>query len=144
MSQSTAQSFEQHAHHPVPTYIASLLWLGALVAALGSRLLGWDAADVSMGLLFGAVFMALSIGRIYTVRLQDRIIMLEMKVRCAEVLPAGEDARLAQLTPKQIVALRFASDAELGGLLDRAVRERLSPADIKRAVTQWQADYHRT
>jgi len=97
-----------------------------------------------MGLLFGAVFMALSIGRIYTVRLQDRIIMLEMKVRCAEVLPAGEDARLAQLTPKQIVALRFASDAELGDLLDRAMRERLSPADIKRAVTQWQADYHRT
>lgn len=144
MSQPTAQSFEKHAHHPVPTYIASLLWLGALVAWVGSRFLGWDAADVSMGLLFGAVFMALPIGRIYTVRLQDRIIMLEMKVRCAEVLPAGEDARLAQLTPKQIVALRFASDAELGDLLDRAVRERLSPADIKRAVTQWQADYHRT
>jgi len=144
MSQSAPQSFEQHAHHPVPTYIATVLWLGAFVAWLGSRFLGWDAADVSMGLLFGAVFMALSIGRIYTVRLQDRIILLEMKVRCAEVLPAGEDARLAQLSAKQIVALRFASDAELGGLLDRAVREQLSPTDIKRAVSQWRADHHRT
>lgn len=144
MSQNAPQSFEQHAHHPVPTYIATVLWLGAFVAWLGSRFLGWDAADVSMGLLFGAVFMALSIGRIYTVRLQDRIILLEMKVRCAEVLPAGEDARLAQLSAKQIVALRFASDAELGGLLDRAVREQLSPTDIKRAVSQWRADHHRT
>ena len=144
MSQPTAQSFEKHGHHPVPTYIATLLWLGALVAWLGSPLLGWNAADVSMGLLFGVMFMTVSMGRIYTVRLQDRIIMLEMKVRCAEVLPAGEDARLAQLTPKQIVALRFASDAELGELLDRAIREKLSPTDIKRAVTQWRADYHRT
>jgi hypothetical protein len=144
VSQNAPQSFEQHAHHPVPTYIATVLWLGAFVAWLGSRFLGWDAADVSMGLLFGAVFMALSIGRIYTVRLQDRVILLEMKVRCAEVLPAGEDARLAQLSAKQIVALRFASDAELGGLLDRAVREQLSPTDIKRAVSQWRADYHRT
>lgn len=144
MSQNAPQSFEQHAHHPVPTYIATVLWLGAFVAWLGSRFLGWDAADVSMGLLFGAVFMALSIDRIYTGRLQDRIILLEMKVRCAEVLPAGEDARLAQLSAKQIVALRFASDAELGGLLDRAVREQLSPTDIKRAVSHWRADYHRT
>ena len=70
--------------------------------------------------------------------------MLEMKVRCAEVLPAGEDSRLAQLSPKQIVALRFASDPELGALLDRAIREQLSPADIKKAVRQWRADPHRT
>ena len=55
-----------------------------------------------------------SISRSYIMRLQDRIILLEMKVRCAEVLPAGQDARLAELVPKQIVALRFASDDELG------------------------------
>jgi hypothetical protein len=67
-----------------------------------------------------------------------------MKVRCAEGLPAGEDARLTQLSPKQIVALRFASDAELGDLLDRAIRDRLSPDDIKRAIRQWRPDAHRT
>jgi hypothetical protein len=70
--------------------------------------------------------------------------MLEMKVRCAEVLPAGDDARLARLTPKQIVALRFASDEELGRLLERAVTEQLSPDDIKKAVTAWRPDPHRT
>jgi hypothetical protein len=40
--------------------------------------------------------------------------------------------------------LRFAADAELAALLDRAVRERLSPADIKKAVREWRADPHRT
>ena len=69
---------------------------------------------------------------LYTTKLQDRIIMLEMKVRCAELLAAGEDAKLAQLGPKQIAALRFASDQELGALLDRAVREQLAPGTSRR------------
>jgi hypothetical protein len=78
------------------------------------------------------------------VRLQDRIIMLEMKVRCAEVLPAGQDARLNELTPKQIVALRFASDTELGDLLERAIREKMPPSAIKQAVKNWRPDHLRT
>jgi hypothetical protein len=138
------QSFESHAHHPVPTYVASALWLGAAAAFAGSLAFGWNTQAVAFALLLGAVLVNISVARLYSTKLQDRIIMLEMKVRCAEVLPAGEDARLAQLSPKQIVALRFASDAELGALLDRAVRERLTPTDIKRAVRDWRPDLHRT
>jgi hypothetical protein len=67
-----------------------------------------------------------------------------MKVRAAEVLPAGQDAALAKLTKQQIVALRFASDEELGALLDRAVRDNLPPKEIKAAVKQWRADHYRT
>ena len=74
------------------------------------------------------------ISRVYTVRLQDRIIMLEEKVRAAELLPAGQDAQLAKLSSKQIAALRFASNEEFGALLDRAARENLAPKDIKAAV----------
>jgi hypothetical protein len=51
---------------------------------------------------------------------------------------------MLRLGNKHVVALRFASDAELPALLDRAVRERLSPADIKRAVTSWTPDFDRT
>jgi hypothetical protein len=138
------QSAASHAHHPVPTYIASALWLAAAIAFGGAVIFGWSTQAIAFACLLLAVFVNISIERVYTTGLQDRIIMLEMKVRCAEVLPAGDDSRLVQLTPKQIVALRFASDAELGDLLDRAVRERMSPDAIKKAIREWRADMHRT
>jgi hypothetical protein len=124
--------------------VAGVFTLIALVALIGAWLFDWPT------LLPGAVSLALavatlvSMSRSYIVKLQDRIILLEMKVRCAEVLPAGQDARLAQLTPRQIVALRFASDEELGELLERAIREKLPPLEIKRAIKRWRPDYLRT
>ena len=138
------QSFESHAHQPVPTLIATGLWLLALLSFVAAVWFGWNTRDVAFFFVLAAMFVGFSIDRLYTTKLQDRIIMLEMKVRCTEVLPAGDDAKLAQLGPKQIAALRFASDAELGALLDRAVREQLAPRDIKKAVKSWRPDHHRT
>ena len=138
------QSFARHGHHPVPTYVATGFVLLALVCLLGAWLGDWDTLEAGAVSLSLAVVTLVSISRSYIVRLQDRIIMLEMKVRCAEVLAAGQDARLAELTPKQIVALRFASDDELGDLLERAIREKLTPTEIKRAVRRWRPDYLRT
>ena len=91
-----------------------------------------------------AVFELGWISRAYIVKLQDRIIMLEVKVRAAELLTAGQDAQLAKLSRKQIAALRFASDAEFGALLERAARENLPPKDIKAAIKTWRPDLHRT
>jgi hypothetical protein len=48
------------------------------------------------------------------------------------------------LNKKQIAALRFASDEELGALLERAARENLAPKAIKAAVRTWRPDFHRT
>lgn len=131
-------------HHPVPTYVASVFALVAIICLVGAWLFDWATLEAGAVSLSLAVAVLVTISRNYTVRLQDRIILLEMKVRCAEVLPAGQDARLDELTPKQIVALRFASDEELGELLERAIRERLAPADIKRAIKRWRPDHLRT
>jgi hypothetical protein len=128
----------------VATYVASVAWLLAAVAFAGTLLFGWEARDAAVALLMGAVLVLIGISRTYITKLQDRIIMLEMKVRCAEILPAAADARLSALNPKQIAALRFASDEELGALLERAVRDRLSPDDIKKAIRVWRPDAHRT
>ena len=140
----TEQTYASHAHRPTPTLIAALLTLTALLCLVGSALFGWRTLYPGLAALCFAVFVLVAISRLYIVRLQDRIILLEMKMRCAEVLPAGQDARLNELTPKQVVALRFASDAELGDLLDHAAREKLPPADIKRAIKHWRGDYFRT
>jgi hypothetical protein len=138
------QSYESHTHRPRPTGIAWLFGVIAFVLIIGQLFLGWQTRDWAILALIGAVFVLSGISRLYTVNLQDRIIMLETKVRCAEVLPAGQDANLAKLSKKQIVALRFASDEELGALLERAARESLSPKDIKASIKTWRPDLHRT
>jgi uncharacterized protein DUF6526 len=138
------QSYERHTHRPVPTTIVAVLALTALVLMIGYLFFDWQTRDWAMLAVIAAVFVLSGISRLYTVNLQDRIIMLETKVRCAEVLPAGQDANLAKLSKKQIVALRFASDEELGALLERAARENLSPKDIKASIKTWRPDLHRT
>ena len=138
------QSYESHTHRPVPSGLVVLFALTALVLMIGYMFFGWQTRDWALLAVIGAVFVLGGISRLYTVNLQDRIIMLEMKVRCAEVLPAGQDAHLAKLSKKQIVALRFASDDELGALLERAARENLPPKDIKASIKSWRPDLHRT
>ena len=138
------QSYAQHAHRPVPTAIAGMFTVAALILLSGALLFGWTTFQLGVLSLTLAVATLVSISRSYIVRLQDRIILLEMKVRGASLLTPEQQARLAALRPKQVVALRFASDAELPELLDRASRENLTPDQIKRAVKTWRPDYLRT
>ena len=138
------QSFQNHAHHPKPTYVLTVFALAALVLFIGAVFFGWDTRDWVIGCLIGAVWVLGAISRWYIVALQDRIILLEVKIRAAELLSAGQDAQLAKLSKPQIVALRFASDDEFGQLLDRAARENLSPKEIKASIRTWRPDYYRT
>jgi len=94
--------------------------------------------------LIASVQVLLSISRIYITRLQDRIIKLEMRVRALSVLTPAQQETLARLKKAQVVALRFASDEELGVLLERAARENLQPKDIKASIKTWRPDLYRT
>jgi hypothetical protein len=138
------QSYANHAHRPVLTNVAGMLCLLAIVTLVGAWLFDWPTRDVGMVSLSLAVAVLVSISRVYIVRLQDRIILLEMKVRGAELLTPEQEAGLASLSTKQIVALRFASDAEFAALVQRVARERLTPAQIKREIRQWRPDTLRT
>ena len=137
------QSFKSHAHRAIHT---NIVWLFALIALglMVQQLRGDDTRDWAIIFAILAIIELGWISRVYTVKLQDRIIMLEEKVRAAELLPSGGDAQLAKLTSKQIAALRFASDEELGSLLERAARENLQPKDIKASIKTWRPDLHRT
>ena len=139
-----AQTYATHAHHPIPTYIASVFALIAMIASIGAWLFGWLTIPVSVVSLSFAVAVLVAISRTYITTLQDRIIMLEMKIRCAELLPAGKSALLSKLSPKQVVALRFASDEELGALLEQSTSGNLPPKVIKQSIKNWRPDYHRT
>ena len=138
------QSFKSHAQRPFLTWTVWVFAIMALTFEMQTTFSGRERRGWAVMMIIFAVFVLGWISRAYTIRLQDRIIMLEMKVRAAELLPAGQDAQLAKLSKQQIVALRFASDEELGELLDRAVRNNMAPKDIKAAVKNWRADHYRT
>ena len=72
------------------------------------------------------------------------VIKLEMRMRCAALVTSEQQRLMSQLSTKQIVALCFASDAELPTLLEHAAREQLAPRDIKRAIKVWRPDLDRT
>jgi hypothetical protein len=139
------QTFKNHAHRPVATGVGYVFLVMALVA-FWERWSGGGRLSFAIGLLAlcASVATLLAISRLYTTRLQDRIIKLEMRVRTANLLTPEQQRLLADLDNKQIAALRFASDAELPALLERAARDKLPPGEIKRAITSWTPDLDRT
>lgn len=87
------------------------------------------------------VFLAALASRAMAVRVQDRVIRLEMRLRLAAILPDDLRPHIPRLTPKQLVALRFASDAELSELVRQVVAGKLADQKaIKKAIVHWQAD----
>jgi len=112
----------------------------------------WNAVRhpefVSIWLAVGALLFIVAVFmiRVYSLKVQDRVIRLEERLRLS-TLPESQrtqlDPLLAELTERQLVALRFASDGELPALAIRAIKERLAPADIKKSIRNWRADYFR-
>ena len=88
-----------------------------------------------------AILMGVVLARVMVATVQDRVIRLEMHLRLARLLPADLQARILELTPKQLVALRFACDAELPALVRDVLAGKCgSQKEIKLQVKSWQAD----
>ena len=135
------QSYASHAHRPVLTTIAGLFTLVAMVLLIMFVFRQPSIVSFGLVLLSFGVFTLVLISRAYTVRLQDRIIRLEMLGRLARI---GRDRDFARLSTSQVVALRFASEGELPALLERTLAENLTSEQIKRAIVTWQPDLYRT
>ncbi len=89
------------------------------------------------------ILLALA-SRLMALTAQDRVIRLEERLRYREVLSAELAGRFDELRTAQIIALRFASDGELGGLVERTLNgEFAKPGDIKKAIKVWRGDYLR-
>jgi hypothetical protein len=110
----------------------------------------WNAIQAPSGSTVWAVVVALALltlaflARIMALRVQDRVIRLEMRSRLKDVLPSDQYGHITQLTPRQLVALRFASDDEMPRLVGEVLAGNLvEPKAIKQSVKNWQPDYLR-
>ena len=136
------QNFKNHAKI-VPAFhyfVLPVLFLNVIWTA-GRVVMSFSPATV-MGLL---VALALATGavlwRAFALKVQDRVIRLETRLRLREVLPADLQARIPEFTTGQLVAMRFASDAELPGLARKVLEEKIGDKKaIKMLVKDWQAD----
>ena len=92
-----------------------------------------------------AALVALAfLSRTQALSAQDRIIRLEMQLRLRNLLPADLQTRIHELSPRHLVALRFASDGELPGLIREVLAGTLkTPREVKRRVRDWQGDWLR-
>jgi hypothetical protein len=136
-----SQTYANHTYRPVAWNITVLVGLITFVTLLVHSYQEPGYVSFALLALAGVVLSAVSLIRVFALRLQNRIIRLEMQVRLARL---GRERDLPRLTTPQIVALRFGSDAELPALIDRAIAEQLPADGIKRAVRDWQGDHFRT
>ncbi len=139
------QSYSNHTRwEPFYHFIASpIVLLNFLIQVrhayyMGGRYAWWNALFA-----FGVLALVTS-ARLMVVTVQDRLIRLEMRLKLRELLPASMHADIGKLKVRQLVALRFASDAELPELVKRVLNGELQEQKaIKLAIKDWQADWQR-
>lgn len=138
------QSFANHSRID-PLFHRFLFPLAVLfvIAAVVRTILApdWWGAVRIVGAIW-AVALTLKI-RLYALKLQDRIIRLEERLRMAQVLTEPLRGRIGEFSETQLVALRFAPDAELPGLCERTLAGNWDQKEIKKSIHTWRPDHWR-
>jgi Family of unknown function (DUF6526) len=136
------QNFQNHArfdplyhYFMTPLLMINLFWCG------------WNMSQNFSGPAVQAFLLSLALvvlglmARVNALRAQDRVIRLEEQLRFERL---GIASKFAGLTVPQIVALRFAPDAEVGALADQVTSGKLTAGkEIKAAIKKWRSDYVR-
>ena|SRR5579859_2585645 len=145
MAENVSQSYANHTRWHVPFHF--FLGPGMLllvILTIVNVVRHYQRLDAWILLLIGIMSpVALLLIRLNPLRAQDRLIRLEERLRLQALLPAGMHSRIPELTERQLVALRFASDAEVAGLVAKVLAANMKPTDIKKAIVTWRADTFR-
>ena len=139
------QNYANHARRPPLLFLAGALLSTAATIGVGILLVvDFSAATLALFVVAACTPIALLFARRFSTGVQDRVIRLEERLRLERILPDELKGEIGQLATDQLIALRFASDAELAGLVRRVLTGELTSRDsIKQAVQDWRADHQR-
>lgn len=139
------QNFQNHVrYYPLvhfflmPILLLNLIWHSVRMYQEPS----WDRAE-NILLAVGLIALALA-ARLQALKAQDRVIRLEESLRYRALLPADLADQASNLSLDKMLALRFASDAELAELVRRALANEFEKTkEIKQSVKNWRGDHLR-
>lgn len=148
MSQTTPQTYANHRRlDPLFHLFVVPVFVLGLVLSLVHFFYHFRESDFRdnfhsfLLIVLALAFLTLAFkARLYALKVQDRVIRLEERLRLMQLLPDPLRARIPELTEGQLIGLRFASDAEIPGLTQRALNEKLKRNDIKKAIQNWRPD----
>lgn len=140
------QSFQNHTRWVPPFHF---FVVPMLTIHFGWSIYRWKASGFSIdgfeSVLFAAALLVFMFeARLFSLRVQDRVIRVEERLRLERLLPADLQPRIGDFTVSQLVSLRFASDAELAALARKVLDEKLTERKaIKQLIKNWRPDFLR-
>jgi hypothetical protein len=145
MAEKLPQSYANHVRfHPPFHFVLIPGILLLLILGIINVVHHYRRLDAWMLLLIGILFfVAAFLVRTNPLRVQDRLIRLEERLRLQALLSAELSSRIGELSESQLVALRFASDQEVAALVGRVLATNMPAKDIKKGIVTWRADTFR-
>ena len=147
MSKSSPQNLKNHGRIDPPFHFVLFLVLVAnLVFAVFHVVHHLEDASIASAwfvVLSLAVFIPFFKLRTYPLKVQDRVIRLEERLRLQALAPAEWHTQIYRLTEDQLIGLRFAADDEVVELAKQALEHNLTRKQIKERIQSWRADNFR-
>jgi hypothetical protein len=145
MAEKVPQTLQNHVRfHPPFHFFLIPATLALLILTVINVVRHYDTLEAWILVLIGLMApVANLLIRVNPLKVQDRLIRMEERQRFAALLSEPLRSRAAELTEAQIVALRFASDAELPELVEKTLNSKMEPKDIKKSIRTWRADLFR-
>ena len=139
------QSFQKHARWlPAFHFFAAPVLLVNVINEIRHAWMDPSQHYLWQVVVAAALLATVFLSRTQALTVQDRLIRLEMRLRLRGLLPPDLQPNIEALTHRQLVALRFASDAEMAELVREVVAGKLATSkDIKGRIKSWQADWLR-
>jgi hypothetical protein len=147
MSKSSPQNLKNHTRFDPPFHVGLFLILVAnLVYAIFHLVRHWNTSPLASGwilVLSLAAFLLVFKMREYPVKVQDRVIRLEERIRLQALAPVEWHSQIYRLSEDQLIGLRFAADDEVVELAKQALEHNMNRKQIKERIKSWRADYLR-